>query len=245
MGFFSKLFGLEVEDVPEYSCKNYGSLDYGKTPQSSAKTLKKRISIEADQIDQLIEHLKKVKRDLVEFDVSPASGVTVTAQNVIKAAKHAEDLVKLKNETVKCAKEMKYINSLVSYASSRGFFGACAYSGNVALGPVDDQYYRDEKGKLRYDYYGYLLNTVYYFHILFQFKNLGYTIRINEKKHDFFVLNIPNPPEDLAVSSEYMESYKVSSPIENFIPGVKANAKALYDEFPELFTYQMKQEFGV
>ena len=245
MGFLRKLFGLEVEDVPEYSCKNYGGLDYGKTPQSTATTLKKRITIEADQIDQLIEHLKKVKRELEDLDIARASSVPVTAQSVIQAAKHAENLVKLKDETVNCAKEMKYINSLVQYASQRGFFGACAYSGHVALGPVEDEYYRDEKGKLRFDYYNYLLNTVYYFHILFQFKNLGYTIKINEKKHDFFILNIPNPPEDLAVSSENLESYKASSPIENFLDGVKANAKALYDEFPELFTCQMKQEFGV
>ena len=245
MGFLRKLFGLEAEDVPEYSCKGYGSLDYGKTPQSTANTLKKRITIEADQIDQLIEHLKKVKRELVDLDIARASSVPVTAQNVIQAAKHAENLVKLKDDTVNCAKEMKYINSLVQYSCSRGFFGACAYNGHVALGPVDEQYYRDDKGKLRFDYYSYLLNTVYYFHILFQFKGLGYTIRINEKKHDFFVLNIPNPPEDLAVSSEYLDSYRDSSPIENFIDGVKANAKALYDEFPELFTCQMRQEFGV
>jgi len=245
MGFLRKLFGLEAEDVPEYSCKGYGSLDYGKTPQSTANTLKKRITIEADQIDQLIEHLKKVKRELVDLDIARASSVPVTAQNVIQAAKHAENLVKLKDDTVNCAKEMKYINSLVQYSGSRGFFGACAYNGHVALGPVDEQYYRDEKGKLRFDYYSYLLNTVYYFHILFQFKNLGYTIRINEKKHDFFVLNIPNPPEDLAVSSEYLDSYRDSSPIENFMESVKANAKALYDEFPELFTCQMRQEFGV
>ena len=243
MGFFSKIFGLEVEDVPEYSCNGYGFIE--NKPQDPVKTLKKRVNIEIDQIDQLIDHLKSVRKDLVDLDIPTAAAVPVTAEKVINEAKHAEELVKLKDLVVQCGKEMKYIHSLVKYAGEKGFYGACTYHGNVSLIEVETQYYMDEKGDMRFDYYTYLLHTVYYFHLLLQFKGLGYTIRVNEKKNDFFVMTATNVPDRLAVYPEYLDSYKVSKPIEDYLPAAKANAKVLYDKYPELFTYQMKTEFGV
>lgn len=245
MGFFSKLFGLEVEDVPEYSCKGYGTLDYGKTPENSGKILKKRLSLEAEAIDKLIDHFKEVKRELEEFEITSASSVPVASQEVVKKAQHAKDLAWLKDRTINIDKETKYLLDGVKFACSQGFYGASRGYGNVCFGAIDEFFYQGEIKGLSIDYYLYALTTMYFFHIVIQLQNAGYKFRFNVTRHDVFILTDTNVPDNLVVYKEDLDRYKESITFEEVFPGVKLSAKKLYDAFPEFFTYQMKQEFGV
>ena len=245
MGFLRKLFGLEVEDVPEYSCKGYDSLDYGKTPQSSTKTLKIRFSLEAEAIDKLIDHLKKVKRELEEFEIPDASAIPVTSQEVVKKAQHAKDLAWLRDRAISIDKETKYLLNGVKYAAEQGFYGASRGYGNVCFGKIDEFFYQGDVNGLSKDYYLYALTTMYFFHIVIQLQKSGYKFKFDQCRHDVFILTDTNVPDELAVYKEDLERYKQALTFEQVFPGVKLSVKKLYDEFPELFTCQMKQEFGV
>lgn len=245
MGFLRKLFGLEIEDVPEYSCKGYGSLDYGKTPQSSTKTLKKRLSLEAEAIDKLIDHLREVKRDLEEFEIPYASTIPVTSQEVVKKAQHAKDLAWLRERTIDIDKETKYLLNGVKYAGEQGFYGASRGYGNVCFGTIDEFFYTGENNGLSKDYYLYALTTMYFFHIVIQLQKAGYKFRFDECVHDVFILTDTNVPDDLVVYKTDLDRYKKAITFEEVFPGVKESAKKLYDEYPELFTSEMKEEFGV
>jgi len=210
--------------------------------------LENRISIEARELDNIIEYFKDIRKKLEYVDIVNAEDVAVASQKALEDAEHAKNLAETRRKATSVDKRIEGLLNSINGAAKNGYYGNQTYYFDLCFGHITkESYYQQEyenaPKKLDPDYYVNLLNTTYMYVAIKELQRKGYSFRTFE--HSLFIFTNESVPDCLKIRPECLQAYKDSQAIDELLRGFKENAKDLYKEYPELFSHELKKEFDL
>jgi len=227
----SKLFGS----------KSSASATPVDSPSPTCSPIKTRLSIEAGEIDSLIDYLVKIRTSLDYESVIKAADVKVTSQEVLEAAEHAKNLMAIQKAAKRPREFIEKFLEKITNAGKKGYYGARVFI-DCCTGVVDKKFYQNSCFKPE-DYYRSLLETVNIYIAIKELQGRGYKIRVEAYAHNFFITTDDNVADALRIHPDDLFNLKTAEEIDHLLACYTVNAKALYAEFPELFSPELVKEF--
>ena len=221
-------------------------LGLDETQTGAEDPLKIRVSIEARELDHIIEQLRQIRSKMNFQEIINAPDVKVTSQEVIKFAEHVKILGEIKQKARSTDKFINYMMLFVKNAASRGFYTGWTYFTCLTMYEDIPARHKDHNGRFnKISYYTSLLETVYMYIAIKELQKHGYEIRVYRPGHDFFIITNSTVSDELIITSSLLEEFKRAKSVDSLLDDYTKNAEKLYEDFPELFSHELKQELGL